>query len=190
MLQFLGGRLQRDASIYVPGVHPLVQKLHDFIYADAVVTCDENDDGKPAVSRSNCALTRSTRSRSCWRTYCRLEILWSARPRALRSVCNPTSGPRCCNFADCTTAATMRPRMLNFTRYQWTVLTAAWLGWGFDVFDGLLFNYVAPNAVPTLLGLPLGSPEARGGHAVLDRPAHFAVPDRLGRRRRDLRTDQ
>ena len=51
--------------------------------------------------------------------------------------------------------------MLNFTRYQWTVLAAAWLGWGFDVFDGLLFNYVAPNAVPTLLGLPLGSPEAR-----------------------------
>ncbi len=50
---------------------------------------------------------------------------------------------------------------LKLTRYQWTVLAAAWLGWGFDVFDGLLFNYVAPNAVPTLLGLPLGSPEAR-----------------------------
>jgi len=51
--------------------------------------------------------------------------------------------------------------MVKFSRYQWTVLAAAWLGWGFDVFDGLLFNYVAPNAVPTLLGLPLGSPEAR-----------------------------
>jgi MFS family permease len=51
--------------------------------------------------------------------------------------------------------------MFNFTRYQWTVLFAAWLGWGFDVFDGLLFNYVAPNAVPTLLGLEIGSPEAR-----------------------------
>jgi MFS family permease len=51
--------------------------------------------------------------------------------------------------------------MLNFTRYQWTVLFAAWLGWGFDVFDGLLFNYVAPNCVPTLLGLPIGSPEAK-----------------------------
>ncbi len=51
--------------------------------------------------------------------------------------------------------------MFVFTRYQWTVLFAAWLGWGFDVFDGLLFNYVAPNAVPTLLGLPLGSPEAK-----------------------------
>jgi MFS family permease len=45
--------------------------------------------------------------------------------------------------------------------YQWTVLFAAWLGWGFDVFDGLLFNYVAPNCVPTLLHLTLGSPEAK-----------------------------
>ena len=45
--------------------------------------------------------------------------------------------------------------------YQWTVIFAAWLGWGFDVFDGLLFNYVAPTAVPTLLGLAPGSPEAK-----------------------------
>jgi MFS family permease len=51
--------------------------------------------------------------------------------------------------------------MLNFTRYQWTVLAAAWLGWGFDIFDGLLFNYVAPNCVPTLLGLAIGSAEAK-----------------------------
>jgi len=51
--------------------------------------------------------------------------------------------------------------MLRLNRYQWTVLLAAWLGWGFDVFDALLFNYVAPNAIPTLLGLPLGSPEAK-----------------------------
>ena len=55
--------------------------------------------------------------------------------------------------------------MLGFTRYQWLVLFAAWLGWGFDVFDGLLFNYVAPNCVPTLLGLAIGSPEAK--HATL-----------------------
>src|SRR5438046_8636704 len=46
-------------------------------------------------------------------------------------------------------------------RYQWTVLLAAWLGWGFDVFDGLLFNYVAPNCIPTLLGLTIGSAEAK-----------------------------
>jgi MFS family permease len=51
--------------------------------------------------------------------------------------------------------------LLDMNGYQWTVLFAAWLGWGFDVFDGLLFNYVAPNAVPTLLGLAIGSPEAK-----------------------------
>jgi MFS family permease len=56
-----------------------------------------------------------------------------------------------------------RPRrtVLDMNGYQWTVLFAAWLGWGFDVFDGLLFNYVAPNCVPTLLGLPIGSPAAK-----------------------------
>ena len=51
--------------------------------------------------------------------------------------------------------------VLDMNAYQWLVIFAAWLGWGFDVFDGLLFNYVAPNAVPTLLGLPIGSPEAK-----------------------------
>src|SRR5687768_2993910 len=45
--------------------------------------------------------------------------------------------------------------------YQWTVLFAAWLGWGFDIFDSLLFNYVAPNAVPVLLDIPLGTQAAR-----------------------------
>lgn len=45
--------------------------------------------------------------------------------------------------------------------YQWTVVLAAWLGWGFDIFDGLLFNFVAPNCVPTLLGLEIGSPAAK-----------------------------
>jgi MFS family permease len=51
--------------------------------------------------------------------------------------------------------------MFSLTRYQWTVLFAAWLGWGFDVFDSFLFNYVAPNCVPTLLGLEIGSPVAK-----------------------------
>jgi MFS family permease len=51
--------------------------------------------------------------------------------------------------------------VLDMNRYQWTVLFAAWLGWGFDVFDGLLFNYVAPNCVPALLGLPIGSAAAK-----------------------------
>ena len=51
--------------------------------------------------------------------------------------------------------------MLRLSRSQWTVLLAAWLGWGFDIFDGLLLNYVAPNAIPTLLGLTIGSAAAR-----------------------------
>ena len=51
--------------------------------------------------------------------------------------------------------------MWGISRYQWLVLLAAWLGWGFDVFDALLFNYVAPNCIPSLLHLPVGSPEAR-----------------------------
>ncbi|NJO12398.1 MAG: MFS transporter [Gammaproteobacteria bacterium] len=51
--------------------------------------------------------------------------------------------------------------MFGFSRYQWLVILAAWLGWGFDVFDALLFNFVAPNCIPTLLGLTPGTPEAR-----------------------------
>jgi MFS family permease len=50
--------------------------------------------------------------------------------------------------------------VLDMNAYQWTVLLAAWLGWGFDLFDSLLFNYVAPTAVPTLLDIPLGTPPA------------------------------
>jgi MFS family permease len=51
--------------------------------------------------------------------------------------------------------------VLDMNGYQWTVLAAAWLGWGFDAFDALLFNFVAPNCVPTLLGLAIGSPAAK-----------------------------
>ena len=58
------------------------------------------------------------------------------------------------------TATTPARTFLDMNGYQWLVLFAAWLGWGFDIFDGLLFNYVAPNCVPTLLGLQIGSPEA------------------------------
>src|SRR5215475_6049575 len=54
---------------------------------------------------------------------------------------------------------------LDMNGYQWVVLFAAWLGWGFDIFDGLLFNYVAPTCVPTLLGLRIGSPEATAAGA-------------------------
>jgi MFS family permease len=61
------------------------------------------------------------------------------------------------------TESTTRPprTVLDMTGYQWTVLFAAWLGWGFDVFDGLLFNYVAPNCVPALLHLVPGTPAAK-----------------------------
>lgn len=56
--------------------------------------------------------------------------------------------------------------VLDMNAYQWTVVFAAWLGWGFDVFDGLLFNFVAPTAVPTLLGIAIGTPEARSATAL------------------------
>jgi hypothetical protein len=44
---------------------------------------------------------------------------------------------------------------------QWIVFIAAWLGWGFNIFDSLLLNFVAPNCVPTLLGLESGSQAAK-----------------------------
>jgi MFS family permease len=57
-----------------------------------------------------------------------------------------------------TPAAAPPPALvLGFTGYQWLVIAAGWAGWGFDVYDALLFNFVAANCIPTLLGLPLGS---------------------------------
>ncbi|HVW71307.1 MAG TPA: MFS transporter [Steroidobacteraceae bacterium] len=53
----------------------------------------------------------------------------------------------------------------GLSAYHWLVIAAAWAGWGFDVFDALLFNFVAPNCIPVLLHLPLGSPAAREGTA-------------------------
>jgi MFS family permease len=52
-------------------------------------------------------------------------------------------------------------RFLDMNGYQWTVLFAAWLGWGFDIFDGLLYALVADKAIPVLLGQAIGSPEAK-----------------------------
>src|ERR1700742_412991 len=54
-----------------------------------------------------------------------------------------------------------RATVLGFSGYHWLVIAAGWAGWGFDVFDALLFNFVAPNCVPVLLHLPLGSAAAR-----------------------------
>ncbi|HEY6482744.1 MAG TPA: MFS transporter [Steroidobacteraceae bacterium] len=58
--------------------------------------------------------------------------------------------------------ATEVPRtgLFGFSAYHWLVIAAAWAGWGFDVFDAVLFNFVAPNCVPVLLGLPLGGTAA------------------------------
>ncbi|WP_395094147.1 MFS transporter [Armatimonas sp.] len=52
-------------------------------------------------------------------------------------------------------------RFLDMNGYQWTVLFAAWLGWGFDVFDGLLYALVADKAIPVLLHQTIGGPEAK-----------------------------
>jgi len=57
-------------------------------------------------------------------------------------------------------AATSGRSFLGFSGYHWVVIAAAWAGWGFDMFDALLFNFVAPNCVPALLGLEPGSPAA------------------------------
>jgi MFS family permease len=59
------------------------------------------------------------------------------------------------------TSMNERGRFWDMSGYQWTVLFAAWLGWGFDIFDGLLYALVANNAIPTLLGVPIGSDEAK-----------------------------
>jgi MFS family permease len=81
----------------------------------------------------------------------------------------------------------------EMTRYQWVVLLAAWLGWGFDVFDGLLFNLVAPVCVPRLLDVPPGDPrvaQATGAVTAALRVGWATggilfgfVTDRLGRSR-------
>src|SRR6267142_467232 len=78
------------------------------------------------------------------------------------------------------TATAPKRMLLDMNGYQWLVLFAAWLGWGFDIFDGLLFSYVAPNCVPTLLGLKIGW--AVGG-ILFGR-----VCDRIGRTRTLLLT--
>lgn len=49
---------------------------------------------------------------------------------------------------------------LGFSPYQWLVIGAGWAGWGCDVFDSMLFNFVAPSCIPVLLHLPPGSAAA------------------------------
>jgi len=54
-----------------------------------------------------------------------------------------------------------RGGFLGLSGYHWLVIAAGWAGWGFDVFDAVLFNFVAPDCIPALLHLPRGTPAAR-----------------------------
>lgn len=56
--------------------------------------------------------------------------------------------------------AASRTGLLGLSGYHWLVIAAGWAGWGFDVFDALLFNFVAPNCIPALLHLTPGSAAA------------------------------
>lgn len=53
-----------------------------------------------------------------------------------------------------------RPAFLGLSGYHWVVIAAGWTGWGFDVFDAVLFNFVAPSCIPALLHLKPGSAAA------------------------------
>lgn len=49
---------------------------------------------------------------------------------------------------------------LGLNAYHWVVIAAGWAGWGFDVYDAVLFNFVARNCIPVLLHLSPDSPAA------------------------------
>ena len=59
------------------------------------------------------------------------------------------------------TPSTSHSGLLGLSRYHWVVIAAGWAGWGFDVFDAVLFNFVAPDCIPALLHLQPGSQAAR-----------------------------
>ena len=62
-----------------------------------------------------------------------------------------------------------RDGVLGLSGYHWLVIAAGWAGWGFDVFDAVLFNFVAPDCIPVLLHLP------RGSHAAHQAAYGFSV---------------
>jgi MFS family permease len=86
---------------------------------------------------------------------------------------------------------------LGFSSYQWLVIAAGWAGWGFDVFDALLFNFVAASCIPVLLKLTPGTAAAQQAAAFWTGAITSAllvswaaggvlfgwVADRIGRRR-------
>src|SRR5262245_42145161 len=49
----------------------------------------------------------------------------------------------------------------GLTRYQWLVLFAAGLGWGFEVFDGLRLHFGAALCVPHVLGIDANTPQGK-----------------------------
>lgn len=53
----------------------------------------------------------------------------------------------------------------RLTPYQRYVVFCAWVGIGFDLMDSVLFNFVAPIAIPALLGLAPTAPAARAATA-------------------------
>jgi MFS family permease len=64
--------------------------------------------------------------------------------------------------------------------YQWTVVFAAWLGWGFDVFDGLLFNFRRTKLHSNLTRHSDRITGSGGADSVVDRRTDVAAAARLG----------
>jgi MFS family permease len=50
---------------------------------------------------------------------------------------------------------------LGLSGYHWLVIAAGWAGWGLDVYDAVLFNFVARSCIPALLHLPPDSAAAK-----------------------------
>lgn len=45
-----------------------------------------------------------------------------------------------------------QPWYRGLSRYQWTILTVAWLGWVFDVFDTAIFNFTKSSMLQDMIG--------------------------------------
>jgi MFS family permease len=50
---------------------------------------------------------------------------------------------------------------LGLSGYHWLVIAAGWAGWGLDVYDAVLFNFVARSCIPALLHLAPDSAAAK-----------------------------
>jgi len=64
------------------------------------------------------------------------------------------------------TALTASQRsFLGLSGYHWLVIAAGWAGWGLDVYDAVLFNFVARSCIPALLHLPADAPATKSAVA-------------------------